>query len=166
MFNLISIIDTFWNCPYFCRKLVGSRILDLRLVIYRLTSSVKNLTEIELIPELGFSSIKCQRHSRRPDKQIEVKKTSFPWDLKLSLKTDEPQIGQRHKDTRGKRECYIPSELERNWIDGSSGSKILGGRGQVSPIVTGPKPFSSISPRTCQQATYLLINYRELSVRL
>ena len=47
-------------------------------------------------------SIKCQQTSRRADERLEVRATSL-YDRKLSLKEDEPQVGQRHED------------LERKW---------------------------------------------------
>ena len=45
-------------------------------------------------------STKCQRPSRRADERVEVRNG------KLSLKADEPQVGQRHEDVGRKREYY------------------------------------------------------------
>ena len=50
--------------------------------------------------------IKRQRPSRRADERVEVRATSCPWYGKLSLKEDEPQVGQRHEDVNMKREYY------------------------------------------------------------
>ena len=43
-------------------------------------------------------------HFRRADEQVEVMATSCPWDVKLTLKVDEPQAGQQHEDVEKKRE--------------------------------------------------------------
>jgi hypothetical protein len=51
-------------------------------------------------------STKSLRPSRRADELVEVRETSCPKDGKLSLKADEPQVGQRHDDVEGKREYY------------------------------------------------------------
>ena len=40
------------------------------------------------------------------DERVEVRETSFPLHGKLSLKADEPQVGQRHEDVERKREYY------------------------------------------------------------
>ena len=45
-------------------------------------------------------STRCQRPHRRADEWVQVRETSFPWDGKLSLKADEPQVGQRHEDAK------------------------------------------------------------------
>ena len=34
----------------------------------------------------------------RADERVEVRETSSPYDGKLSMKADEPQVGQRHED--------------------------------------------------------------------
>ena len=49
---------------------------------------------------------KSQRHSRRADQRVEVRASSCPQDGKLSLKADEPQLGQRHSDVERKPEYY------------------------------------------------------------
>ena len=51
-------------------------------------------------------STKCQRPSRRAGERVEVSATSCPYDVKLSLKADEPQVSQRHEDVEKKREYY------------------------------------------------------------
>ena len=43
-------------------------------------------------------STNCQKSSRRADEQVEVRTTYYPQDKKLSLKADEPQVGQRYED--------------------------------------------------------------------
>ena len=43
---------------------------------------------------------------RRTDERVEVREISCPLDGKLSLKADEPQVGQRHEDVERKREYY------------------------------------------------------------
>ena len=48
----------------------------------------------------------CQRLSRRADERVEVRKTSCPYDGKLYLKADEPQVGQQHEDVERKLEYY------------------------------------------------------------
>ena len=47
-----------------------------------------------------------QRPSRRSDKRAEVREPSCPQDWKLYLKANKPQVGQRHKDVKGKRKYY------------------------------------------------------------
>ena len=41
-------------------------------------------------------STNCQQPSQSVDEQVEVRGTSCPQDGKLSMKADEPQVGQRH----------------------------------------------------------------------
>ena len=48
----------------------------------------------------------CQWPFRRADERVEVRVTSYPWDGKLSLKADEPQVGQLHEDVERKWEYY------------------------------------------------------------
>ena len=50
-----------------------------------------------------YPSIKCQRPSRMADERVEI---MFNF-LSLSLKADEAQIGQRHKDVERKGEYYL-----------------------------------------------------------
>ena len=50
-----------------------------------------------------FPSTKCQRPSRRADGRVEDRIASCPYDGKLSLKADGPQVGQRHEDVERKR---------------------------------------------------------------
>jgi hypothetical protein len=40
------------------------------------------------------------------DERIEARETSYPLDGKLSLKMDESQLGQQHKDVERKQEYY------------------------------------------------------------
>ena len=40
------------------------------------------------------------------DEWIEVRATYFPYDEKLFLMADEPQVGQRQEDVERKREHY------------------------------------------------------------
>ena len=59
-----------------------------------------------------------QRYSRRADKWVEVRETSCPYDGKLSLKMDEPHVGQRHEDVEMKLQYYhiiIFPERNRNF---------------------------------------------------
>ena len=43
-------------------------------------------------------STNFQRPSEWTDERLEVRDVSCPWDRELTLKTDEPQVGQRHED--------------------------------------------------------------------
>ena len=43
---------------------------------------------------------KCQQPFRRADEQVEARATSCPSDGKLSLKADEPQVDQWHKNRK------------------------------------------------------------------
>ena len=47
-------------------------------------------------------SIKCQQPSWRSDEQVEVRETFCPYDGKISLKADEPKVGQWHEDMERK----------------------------------------------------------------
>ena len=40
------------------------------------------------------------------DERVEVRATACPWDRELSLKTGEPQVGQRHEEVKRKLEYY------------------------------------------------------------
>ena len=51
-------------------------------------------------------STKCQWSSRKTDEQVEVRATSCLEDGKLSLKVDEPQVGQRRGHVERKREYH------------------------------------------------------------
>ena len=51
-------------------------------------------------------STKYQWPSRRADERLEFMATSCPEDGKLSLKADEPQVVEWHKDLERKREYY------------------------------------------------------------
>ena len=42
----------------------------------------------------------------RTDERVEVRATSCPQDRELSLKADEPQVGQRHEDVERNQEYY------------------------------------------------------------
>ena len=53
-------------------------------------------------PGIKIPSSKCQRSSRRRDEWVEVRATSRSYDDKLSLKADEPQVGQRYVDVERK----------------------------------------------------------------
>ena len=52
-------------------------------------------------------STKNQRPFRRADEWVRVRATSCPYDGKLSLKADEPQVGLRHEDVERKLEYII-----------------------------------------------------------
>ena len=45
--------------------------------------------------------------SRRAGERVEVRVYSCPYDGKLYLNADEPQVGQRHDDMERKREYLI-----------------------------------------------------------
>ena len=47
-------------------------------------------------------STKSERPSQRADERVEVMTTSCPYDGKLSLKADEPQVGQLYEDVERK----------------------------------------------------------------
>ena len=49
---------------------------------------------------------KCQQPFRRADERVMVRTTSCPYDKKLSLRSDKPQVGQRPEDVERKREYY------------------------------------------------------------
>ena len=56
----------------------------------------------------------CQRYFRRVNERVEVRETTFPWDGKLSLKADKPQVDQRYEDVERQQEYYhIVIFLER-----------------------------------------------------
>jgi hypothetical protein len=46
----------------------------------------------------GIPSTKRHRPFQRADERLEARETSCRWNEKLSLKADEPQVGQRHED--------------------------------------------------------------------
>ena len=49
-----------------------------------------------------------QRPFRRAGERLEIRATSCSYDGKLSLKADEPKVGQRHEDVEKKWEhCHI-----------------------------------------------------------
>ena len=47
---------------------------------------------------------KCKLSSRRADERVKVRTISLQQDGKLSLKWDEPQVGQQYEDVERKRE--------------------------------------------------------------
>ena len=51
-------------------------------------------------------STKCQEPSLTADGRAENRKNSCPLGGKLSLKADEPQVGQWHEDEESKQEYY------------------------------------------------------------
>jgi hypothetical protein len=53
-----------------------------------------------------FPFTKSKRTSRRADERVEVRATSFLSDRKLSLESEEPQVGQRYEYVERKREYY------------------------------------------------------------
>ena len=53
--------------------------------------------------QINSPSTKCQRPSGRAGERVEVMASYCAQDGKLSLKADEPQIGQRHEDKERKR---------------------------------------------------------------